>query len=69
MSAAIKKIAVAMENGEYDFDGTKEKQVSDTSVHVHSFLLYFQLTLCYLKWLTLLIAFLFLGLSDLLLRL
>ena len=27
VSAAIKKIAVAMENGEYDFDGTKEKQV------------------------------------------
>ena len=62
VSAAIKKIAVAMENGEYDFDGTKEKQVSDTSVHVQSFLLYFQLTLwlmCCFKLLTLLIAFCF----------
>ncbi len=27
MSAIVKKIAVAMENGEYDFDGTQDKVV------------------------------------------
>ena len=31
---AMRKIAVAMENGEYDFDGTKDKQVRRHSAYV-----------------------------------
>ena len=27
VTAAVRKVAVAMDNGEYDFDGTSEKQV------------------------------------------